>query len=186
MLNAAIGFRAHSGWAAAVAVAGGKAIERRRLEICDCLLRGSAQPYHTVAKMPLPEARRFLERCARISTAMAEQAVRKMTTELAAGGYRVSHCSILLGSGRPLGELEKTLASHPLIRTAEGEFYREALREACRLCGLPIEGIKERDLSARLADAAELGKALGPPWRRDEKLCALAALRAVQSNISAT
>jgi hypothetical protein len=182
-MDAGIGFRAHSGWAVAVAVVDGKAIMRWRIETCDCLMAGSAQPYHAAAKMPLPEARRFLKRCAGISTAMAEQAVRKITAELAAGGYCASRCAILLGSGRPLGELEKTLASHPLIHTAEGEFYREILRAACRRRGLPIEGIKERDLRARLGEAADLGRTLGPPWRQDEKLCALAGLQALQSTL---
>jgi hypothetical protein len=179
MLNAAIGFRAHSGWAVAVAVAEGKAIERRRIELCDCLLAGSAQPYHTAAKMPLTKAGNYLERCAQISAAMAEEAVRKMTADLTARGYHAVRGFIVLGSGRPLGELAKTLASHPLIHTAEGEFYREAIREGCRRCGVPTGGVKERDLCARLDDAAELGKTLGRPWRRDEKLCALAALSAI-------
>ena len=179
MLDTAIGFRAHSGWAVAVAVAGGKAIERRRIELCDRLVGGSAQPYHAAAKMPLTKARDYLERCAQISAAMAEQAVRRLTGELAARGYRAAQGFILLGAGRPAGELVKTLASHPLIHTAEGDFYREAIREACRRCGVPADGIKERDLCARLDEAAELGKALGRPWRRDEKLCALAALSAI-------
>lgn len=176
MLKAAVGFRAHSGWAVAVTVAGGEAIDRRRIEICDCLMPGSAQPYHHVARRPLAEAERFLKQCAEISTAMAEAAVRRLVADLAVSGYRASGCTILLGSGRPLGELSKTLASHPLIHTAEGEFYRDALREGCRRCGLAVNGIKERDLCSRLDEAAGLGKKLGPPWRQDEKLCALAAL----------
>ena len=180
MLKAALGLRAHSGWAVAVAVAGAAVIERRRIELCDCLVAGSKQPYHRAAQMPLPQAAQYLERCAQISTAMAEAAVRRMVADLSGAGYRAAGCSILLGAGRPLGELAKTLASHPLIHTAEGEFYRDALREGARRCGLAVDGIKERDLRPSLGEAAELGKALGPPWREDEKLCALAALRAIR------
>jgi hypothetical protein len=175
MLNATIGFRAHSGWAVAVAVAGGRAVERRRIELCDRLVPGSAQPYHTVVKRPLPDARKFIRRCAEISTAMAEQALRQLSEELAARSLPAARCVILTGSGRPLGELAKTLASHPMIHTAEGEFYRGVIAEACRRCTIPVYGVAERELCSRLEEGAELRADLGRPWRRDEKLCALAA-----------
>jgi hypothetical protein len=178
MLKASLGFRAHSGWAAVVAVSGGAAVDRSRIELCDCLIAGSAQPYHAAAGMRLNEAEAYLERCAGISTAMAEAAVQKLIAGLAARRYRVVRGSILLGSGRPLGSLAATLASHPLIHTAEGEFYRDAIRQACRRCGLPVLGIKERDLCPRISEVVDLGKMLGPPWRQDEKLCCLAALSA--------
>jgi len=177
VLNAAVGFRAHSGWAVAVAVAGGAAVYRGRIELCDCLLPGSTQPYHAAAKMPLAEAEIFLNRCAQISAAMAERAVCNIAADLGAQRYRLTTCSILLGAGRPLGGLARTLASHPLIHAAEGEFYREALRQGCRRCGIPTRGVPEREIRSGLRHATELGKALGKPWRQDEKLCALAAMR---------
>lgn len=173
MLSAWVGFRAHSGWAVAVAVAGGVPVYRSRIELCD--RPGTAQPYHAAACMPLPKAEAYLEGCARISAGMAAAAVRAITGDLAARGYEVRACSILLGSGRPLGALEKTLASHPLIHTAEGEFYREALREGCRRCGVDVRGVSEREVRPLLPQAASADKPLGKPWRQDEKLCALAA-----------
>jgi len=175
---ATIGFRTHSGWAVAVAMAGGEPVERRRIDLCDCLIAGSAQPYHAAARMPFRRAEAHLKRCEEISAAMAEAAVQTLVKDLAARGYAVTGCSILLASGRPPGDLAKTLAAHPLIHTAEGEFYRAAVREACRGCGLPVHGIKERELCPLVAEVAGLGKAMGPPWRADEKLCALAAMRA--------
>jgi len=175
MLRASIGFRAHSGWAVAVAVAGGKAVERRRIELCDWLVPGSAQLYHAAASLPLPAAATYLRRCETASAAMAEQALRKLAADLAARGYRAARCVVLTGAGRPLGELAKTLASHPLIHTAEGEFYRATIAAACRRCGLPVFGTPERELCTRLAEGPALRAGLGPPWGRDEKLCALAA-----------
>ena len=177
-LSAAIGFRAHSGWAVAVAVAGGEVVERRRIDLCDCLIPGSAQPYHTAARMALDEAEAYLKRCANISAGMAEADVGKMAAALRSGGYGVRCCAILLGAGRVPDHLAKVLASHPMIHTAEGEFYREAIREGCRRCGLPVHGVKERDLRPRLAEVAKLGSRLGPPWRQDEKLCTIAGLQA--------
>ncbi|HKE23054.1 MAG TPA: hypothetical protein VKB88_11745 [Bryobacteraceae bacterium] len=175
MLKATIGCRAHSGWAVAVTVAGGRAIERRRIELCDCLVSGSAQPYHAAAKLPLPEAHSYIRRCADISVAMAEQALRQLLADLAARNCRAARSIVLMGSGRLPGELAKTLASHPLIHTAEGEFYRGVIADAFRRCGVPVYGVAERELCERLEEGAELGRDLGRPWRRDEKLCALAA-----------
>lgn len=97
-------------------------------------------------------------------------------------------CGLLLASGRPLPALEKVLASHALIHTAEGELFREALRAASRECGLPLAAVRERDLFARGAadlgipeTLAEMGRALGPPWRQDEKFAAIAAWLALKA-----
>ena len=180
MLRVAIGFRAHSGWAAAVAILDGKPVERRRIELCDCLVLGSAQPYHAAAEMPVGKAAAYLKRCAELSAATAERELQKLIGDLSRKGYRVGGCAILLGSGRPAGELAKTLASHAMIHTAEGDFYRDAIREACRRCGVAVRGVKERDLCSRVGEVKGLGKELGPPWRADQKLCTLAALSIVQ------
>ena len=95
---------------------------------------------------------------------------------------------MLLASGRALPSLQKTLASHALIHTAEGEFFRNIVREACESCHIPVTGIRERELDKQ-ADAlfgkgaarvwqhiSNLGKTVGSPWTQDEKTAALAAL----------
>jgi hypothetical protein len=86
-----------------------------------------------------------------------------------------------------LPALDKILASHALIHTAEGEFYRNALVEAGEHCGLTVKGAKERELfeigAAQLHLSikqlerciAELGRPIGPPWTQDQKYAALAA-----------
>jgi hypothetical protein len=131
--------------------------------------------------MPLLRAEVFLERCRHVSAATAEAALRKMLEELAGREFRVNQAVLLLGAGRPIGNLAKTLASHAAIHTAEGEFYREVIREDCRRCGLPVTGVKEKELCPRVEEVAGLGKQLGPPWRADEKLCALAAMSCKRS-----
>ena len=186
----ALGFRAHSGWAAMVAlrdpVAAPLVVQRRRVELMD---RGTslcaAQPYHAAEKMVLDEARTFLTECEEVAGALAEKAVRDAVAELAAKGYTVAGASILMGSGRPAKSLEATLASHTMIHTAEGDFFRHALHTACDCCGLAVSPIKEKQAWDRAANIlpisredlqcriAELGKSVGPPWRQDEKLCAL-------------
>jgi hypothetical protein len=142
--------------------------------------------------MQLAEAAEFLNRCGAATQRMAETAVREAMAELAGKGYTVAGACVLLGSGRPATGLAATLRSHPMIHTAEGDFFRGALKTACESCGLRVLGVKEKELirqaSAALgitADAvqlraAELGKSMGPPWRQDEKLCAIAGWLALR------
>jgi hypothetical protein len=95
---------------------------------------------------------------------------------------------MLLASGRSLPSLQTILASHALIHTAEGEFFRNVVREACEECRIPVVGIRERELDEH-ADAvfgkatgrvqrfiSKLGKTVGSPWTRDKKTATLAAL----------
>jgi hypothetical protein len=100
---------------------------------------------------------------------------------------KVVAAAILLSSGRPLSDLARILASHAMIHTAEGEFFRHAFHDSCANLKIPVTGVRERDLDdharAALGRAAEplkkkiagLGKTLGSPWTTDEKAAALAA-----------
>jgi hypothetical protein len=188
--RAALGFRSHSGWAAMVVVAGSPGapvvIERRRVQTADSRISGSLQPYHAAKEMQLAEAEAFLDRCGAASRRMAETAVRDAVAEVAGKRYAAAGACVLLGSGRPADGLAATLRSHPMIHTAEGDFFRDALKTACERCGLPVLGVKEKELIRHAAAvlgvtadhlqlrATELGRGIGPPWRQDEKLCAIA------------
>ena len=198
---AALGFRAHSGWAALVAASGTLdspvVILRRRVELARPGMPGAVQPYHAAREMTIEKARAHIERCAEASADLAERAVRQATADLERAGYRTIGAAVLLASGRPAGDLAATLASHAAIHTAEGEFFRNALRRGCQSCNLPAEGIRERDLTDRSAAAfgisidevlervALAGKSIGPPWRQDEKLAALAAWLVLRGAASA-
>jgi len=188
---AAIGFRAHSGWAAAVAIAGPRAapavVARRRIEMRERGTAGPSQPYHAAVGLDIRDAERVVADCAARAVALAASALRGIVEDLGRLGHRVDGCGLLLASGRPLPPLERILASHPLLHTAEGELFREALRAASRECGLALTAVKERDLFTRAATdlglpavrieshVAAMGKAIGPPWRQDEKFAAVAA-----------
>ncbi len=160
---------------------------RRRVELADRGIAGCSQLYHTAKQMSLPDARAFVEECTAATGAMAETAIRNVVCELTEEGYRFAGACVLLASGRRLGDLASILASHALIHTAEGEFYREALKTACNSCGFGALGIPERDLLSRATTTlrlstddlrqriSELGKCIGPPWRQDEKFSAVAA-----------
>jgi hypothetical protein len=136
--------------------------------------------------MKLADAEAFLDRCHAATRRMAETAVREAVAELAGKGHTVAGACVLLGSGRPATGLAATLRSHPMIHTAEGDFFRGALKGACESCGLPVLGVREKEIAGQAAATlgisadhlqlrvAALGKSVGPPWRQDEKLCAIA------------
>lgn len=197
MIHAALGVRAHSGWAALVAVAGSPrgpvVVERRRLQTADPAIPGSKQPYHAAEGWELAKAAKYLERCTARSRALAQQAFRSAIHDLKKRGYTVVGCGVLLGSDRLLPPLAAILAAHPLIHTAEGRMFRNVLVHAGRRCRLPVLGVKERELfpqaAARLRvpvrtvqnRVAALGRDLGPPWTADQKLAALVAWLALAS-----
>jgi hypothetical protein len=188
---AALGVRAHSGWAVVVAVAGSPSkpivLERRRVETADASIPGSKQPYHAAERLDPRKAEGLIERCRDSSTQLTTAAMKALVAELAGSGRTVVGTGILFASGRPLPELAAILQSHALIHTAEGEFFREALVRASGHCSLPVTRVKEREVWDRGAalfrlEASdlqlrinELGRSLGPPWRQDEKLASLAA-----------
>jgi hypothetical protein len=181
MKRAAIGVRAHSGWAALVAVTGKpgavQVLDRRRIVIADTQSSGTNQPYHFAEKLELRAAEKHLASCAAVSERLALVALRDVVQGL--NGYEIAGAAILLASGRPLPLLPNILASHALIHTAEGEFFRQIVRQACERLGIRVTGIRERDLgegSALQSEIAGLGKIVGPPWTQDQKTAALAAM----------
>lgn len=182
----------HSGWGALVAVtnSAGKVevIERRRVSVIAESTPGAKQPYHFAANLELPEAQKFIAKCFAASKRLAAQAIRDVLAELSARQFRVAGAAVLLASGRPLPPLAKILVAHPLLHTAEGQFFREVFAKACESLALPVTGIRERDLAAQLQQTfgkaatkmqhqiSAAGRVLGPPWTTDQKSAALAAL----------
>jgi hypothetical protein len=191
MSDAAVGLRVHSGWAALVAVGGPldapAVLDRRRLELAEPTVPGSAPPYHAAAGRRFPQAEEIIRRCTAGALTLARRGLKAALDDLRADGHAPVAGALLLAAGRPLPDLAAILASHALIHTADGELYRDALTDAAARCDLALRRIKERELMAQGArvlhvpeDAlparlTALGRALGPPWRQDEKLAALAA-----------
>ena len=186
----------HSGWGVLVAVSGHpdelRVASRDRIIVMDSTLPGGNQPYHFAAGLEgkadrAKTAGEYLERCAALSKSMALAALTEVVQKLNAQEYRIAGAAILTSAGRSLPSLPQIVASHPLIHTAEGEFFRSAIRSACESLGIPAETIRERDLKNRARDTygstagrvqksiVSLGKSIGPPWTADHKNAALAA-----------
>jgi hypothetical protein len=196
MKQAAVGFRVHSGWAAVVVVWLEKGapvvLERKRAHLVKTFSYTFRQPYHTAEKMPLAEARRFVAQVQTEARQLAHGVIHGMQSDLERAEIKLTRASLLLASGRPLPDLEKILASHALIHTADGELFREAITHGCERCGVKMQSIKERALleSAKqmlcvqpamlLRRVTELGRPFGAPWSQDEKFATLAAWLALR------
>jgi hypothetical protein len=191
MTSAAIGIRMHSGWGAFLVASGDpvmiEVIERRRIVVADPNIPGASQPYHCAAKMGVSEAKKYLAHCTKVSEQLALAAVDTIVQELHSRGYRVIRSAVLLASGRPLPSLLEILASHPLIHTAEGEFFRTVFWRASERLDIPVTGIRQCDLNECayavfgnvtgqvLRRISDLKRSLGSPWTEDQKKASLAA-----------
>jgi hypothetical protein len=191
MKRAALGFHMHSGWGVLVAVSGDansvELLDRRRIVVADPKIPGAIQPYHFAAQLEPPEQEKHLAHCAASSSRLAAAEIAEVVKELSGRHYDVVGAAILLASGRALPPLAKILAAHPLIHTAEGEFFRHAAHSACEGLQIPVTAIRVRELDARARVAfakrasqmqssiASLGRSVGPPWTSDHKTAALAA-----------
>jgi hypothetical protein len=189
--QAAVGFRVHSGWAAAVAVCVEKGVPmvlaRQRVQLVETFTYEFRQPYHTAEKMLAGQASDFISRMQAEARQLAYRAIRELASRTQEQGVKLTRCGLLLASGRPLPELERILASHALIHTADGELFREALLHASARCGLRDFTIKEKKLVDRAENilrlksavlmrrVTELGAPFGAPWSQDEKFATLAA-----------
>ncbi len=197
MVKAALGLRAHSGWAALVAVAGTRGsievVDRRRIELSASKAPGPKQPYHEAEGQKLEKARQIVTRYAEEAGRLATEEFRTVLADLKNRGHEVVGCGLLLASGRPLPVLESILASHALIHSADGELFRDAVADAAKKHRLNLVRAKEKEVVAQAASSlrldpadlqsrvAGLGKTVGPPWTQDQKLAAIAAWLALVS-----
>jgi hypothetical protein len=194
MSRVALGLKAHSGWAALVALSEDPrarslaVVDRRRLELMDPADAAWAkQPYHAAAGLHAEDAEEVVRRATAAAHAHAGRAVERTLASLREGGDEVVGCAVLLGSGMPGWSLPEILAVHMRMHQAEGVLFRDALVAAASRAGLDVRGIREKELEVRADEAlrlppqeravrlAEAGRRAGTPWGRDQKEAALAA-----------
>jgi hypothetical protein len=191
MQSAVVGFRVHSGWTSAVAVALTDnlptVLVRKRIELVKSFTYEFRQPYHTAEQMALKQATKFVTGVRMEANSLARAGIVGIAKDLTTGDFKLTTCALLEASGRPLPPLEKILTSHAMIHTADGELFRDAIVHASKSKALAIVKWKEREIleqgaaNLRLGPEAlqrrlrELGRSFGAPWSQDEKLSTLAA-----------
>lgn len=182
---AALGFRVHTGWAAAVAATGEcDVLDRRRLS---CEPKSTRFVYHRAAEIPLKEAESLIRRARAEVISAARREIANLLAAVSCNGIKISSACVAGGNSKLPDSLAEILAAHSRIHTAEGAFYRDALAEACEQEGLRVERVPERDLWRSAAAALALSeeqlrehlalmrKRIGPPWGEDQKLATLAS-----------
>jgi hypothetical protein len=130
-----------------------------------------AQAYHAAAGLPLPEAERLVQRWFEEALASVEACFAGLMADRQVVGVGIAAVV------RPVPELAAVLRSHPLLHLAEGQLAREAVAEAATRAGLPVHYLdpKGRHDPAAVKRTVALGRAAGPPWRKEHKMAALAA-----------
>jgi len=188
---AALGCRAHTGWAALVAVAGGVArpevVLRGRAELGDPAGRVRRNVYQAARALEPDEAAGLVEAAERIAAEQAAAALERTVREATDEGAVVSSCAVVVGTFPAGARLESILASHALAHAAEGRLYQRALLQGAESRGLDTVAIPKRSIweegEAALGVAQDelrhwidqLRREVGPPWAQDQKLAALAA-----------
>jgi hypothetical protein len=80
--EAALGFRAHSGWTALVALSVSKGpplvLARQRVHLVEVFTYEFRQPYHTAKKMPQGKARDFISRVQAEAKRLADRAIHEL------------------------------------------------------------------------------------------------------------
>ena len=134
------------------------------------------QPYHEAQGMPLDQAERLIAESLERATRNAAADLGAVLADVRARGYEVGAAGISFKTYRMPSSLEARLRSHALQHAGEGELVRDALWAACESLGLMVFAEPPGDIPARIDG---VGKLVGPPWRKEHKLAALAALAAL-------
>ena len=182
-MQTALGFKAHTGWAAAVLVGdeGDRPVvlARDRVELNDPDLPGQA--YHASADLPLGEAAALVARSEAAATAGATAEIGRLVEAAGQAGHDVVAVGVPVGNARIPSDLAAILKSHMLLHAAEGELFRTALAEGAAAAGLKTFQLPARELPLFAAEAlglatgavagylTALGKPLGKPWTADQK-----------------
>jgi hypothetical protein len=189
-MNVAFGLKAHSGWAALVVLGmDGRApqvVDRCRLELVEAdAVSWAKQPYHAAEHLETGDARDLVKRGIASARRIAVREVRAAAARARKAGHTVAACGVLVGEPMPGWTVDEILAVHFRMHKAEGVLFRDVLARAAEACDLNLVAIPERGLATAPKGAcdaiATLGKSVGPPWGKDQREAALAALLALDA-----
>ena len=186
--SAVLGFRPHTYWTAAVALAGRpgapRVLERRRIVFAAGEERSV---YHYAAEAEPVRAASWIEAVRAATKANAVREIGELLADLQRDGVSVRIAAVPAGTAKLPGKLEDILRVHALMHAAEGTFYRDVVASACGALGLEVLRIIERDTPSRMCTLLgidkssletrlkDMGATLGPPWSEDYKLATQAA-----------
>src|SRR5437899_8109013 len=155
-VNATLGFRVKSGWAAAVLLAGPvespQLLERRVVQLCDSAIPESKQPYHAkMGTLQTDEAK--VDALRKVIVKAAQESVSELIKD--SGSLRdfgslsvqqIRRANLVVGS-----DLDPARIANPHIRAhaLEGRLFRTVLEDALHSCGLSCSILVEREIYER-------------------------------------
>jgi len=178
----------HCGWAIFVCVSARyEVLDARRVELVGSGL--PSLPHHGPGqRLPIDEAVELVEQVRRSATACAVAALDALPKGVGAIALRV----------RPAlpPTIPERITSYWAQTRADGVMYRDVLAEAAENRGWPVfeyEASTVMDLAAAAHAASDdfpgwlkqVGKVVGPPWGRDQRLATAAAIVAIESHRNA-
>ncbi len=197
-MKVVFGFKAHSGWAALVVVGalenGFSIVDRRRIELIDDGELWAKQPYHTAETLEKNEARRTVKNGIDSAHRVAICQMRDAVTRVRKLNYEIAGCAVLVPEPMPEWSTDEIRAVHFRMHKAEGVLFPDALCRAAEKCALPLIMVREkrlmetaektfaRSLQSIMITVTQLGRSVGPPWGKDQKTAALAAIIALRGN----
>jgi hypothetical protein len=183
----AVGFRAKTGWAAAVLVAcgpdGPRVLDSRRLELCDPQVPDARQPYHA-GFGTFNEDDAEVKRLVRGVHRFASRAIQSLLAEYESAGRAPRAAAVVAGSSVDPARIANL---HMRAHALEGRLYREVVEEGLAAAGIHCELLLERDLWQRAAKRLNmgedslkkrvtvLGRDVDSGWRAENKAAAMAA-----------
>ncbi len=188
---AVVGIADHRGWAIFVCVAVREGapvvLDRRRVDLVSADL--PSQPHHHEgAELDVAEAEALVRKVQHSVAAHTRTALSRLQADLGAE-HRLVSIALQGGAGHPRpATFAEILESQTAMIAADGDLYRDALREAAEEVGMearliPRKGETELAAQALGVDAAraekllrEIGRELGPPWRKEHRDAAAAAI----------
>lgn len=194
-MRVAFGLKAHSGWAALVVVGGDAAraaiVDRRRLDLVAADEIWAKAPFHAAEEMPAETGHALVRRSYDVARRNCTRVLRTEVRRAEESGHKVVGSAVLMGDPMPEWSIAEILAVHFRMHKAEGVLWREALATASGECGLRVVPVSEKRLGDETRAAlgttpagvekrlVQLGRDIGPPWGKDQKDAALAALVAL-------
>ena|SRR2546423_14523498 len=186
-MKVAFGLKAHSGWAALVVLGEERGelavIDRQRIDLVE--EAWAKQPYHAAEELEPQAAHELVKRGIDAAQRIALRELKAAVKRECDRKNDVVGCSVLVGSPMPDWSTAQILAVHFRMHKAEGALFQNALlwaAEKCKLNPLAVLEKEQRPVNA-VKKIAELGKAVGAPWAKDQKDAALAALMVLQNQI---
>jgi len=183
----ALGFRVKSGYALAVALAGPAAsptaLARITVALSDPKIEGTKQPFHD-GFGTAQEDQAAIARLEKIIRSCTRHSIDALLEDARLSGRRCRRAGLVVGS---VIDPAKVGNLHIRAHANEGRLFRTVLADALDARTIACDVIVEKTLGAESAKAlkrtnaqitrtlGEFGRALGGPWRAEEKAAATAA-----------